>query len=606
MTRRIVSLSLAVLLCSTIAFATIDRVDPAVMPDSYAAQSYSPPPLRLAEGLAAQPVMSLPPASVGAVDQLKALSVWNAAGRAPLRDGFARPLPETNQVHLDADVLDSADFSEYSGGYVAPSLQGDLVWGTVVSVEAAFRLRLHLTDVILPRGTRFWVYGLGEVPVEFGMELVGPEHDLWTPSVGGDWLLLEIEVPRSALAAGQDFGFSFPEVMELVRLTPSGTLAEAGSIGTALGECLLDATCVDDTTLDVIEPYRHAVAHLEFVVGSSSFQCTGGLLNDTDQSSFIPYLLTANHCFSTQTSASSLQAFWEYRTQTCFGAFPNLSGLPQSNGSTLLSTGLASDYTLIRLNGVPAGRALLGWNANQSAVASGTILHRISHPAPSGFPFPEVYTQTRVTTTFPQCNGRPRPQFIYSNLVIGGAYPGSSGAPVILAGGFVVGQLNGGCGPNPTDGCDAQNAHMDGAFASTFPSISQWLAPPPTGGPCVPSDTTLCIDDQPGDRRFEATMQFSNPSQSGFAHAIQLASVGVTRGGMFWIGNPANPEMLIKILNACIPVFGNKFWVFYAATTNQGLVTTVRDTTTGAIWSRTNPQGTPADPVQDTGAFNCS
>ena len=124
--------------------------------------------------------------------------------------------------------------------------------------------------------------------------------------------------------------------------------------------------------------------------------------------------------------------------------------------------------------------------------------------------------------------------------------------------------------------------------------------------PCTPDATTLCIDDQAGDRRFRVTMQFSNnQGASGFGKAIPLNSLGVTRGGLFWIGSQSNPEMLIKVLNACSTSL-NSYWVFYAATTNQGLVTTVTDTQTGREWSRVNLQGTAALPVQDTRAFPCS
>ncbi len=125
------------------------------------------------------------------------------------------------------------------------------------------------------------------------------------------------------------------------------------------------------------------------------------------------------------------------------------------------------------------------------------------------------------------------------------------------------------------------------------------------GSPCVPDDTTLCIDDQPGDRRFRVTLEFENNNTSGDAKAIALASLGVTQGGLFWISNQGNPEVLIKILNACVPPF-NRYWVFYAATTNQGLATTVTDTFTGRVWIRTNPNGSAAPPVQDTNAFPCT
>lgn len=128
--------------------------------------------------------------------------------------------------------------------------------------------------------------------------------------------------------------------------------------------------------------------------------------------------------------------------------------------------------------------------------------------------------------------------------------------------------------------------------------------PGPAPGSCTPSASVLCLDDAPGDRRFRVELAYENDRDSGMAHAVPLDDLGVTRGGLFWIGNRSNPEMLIKVLNACaLP--GGRYWVFYAATTNQGLVTTVTDTVTGRVWRRTNPLGTAAAPVQDTRAFPC-
>lgn len=125
-----------------------------------------------------------------------------------------------------------------------------------------------------------------------------------------------------------------------------------------------------------------------------------------------------------------------------------------------------------------------------------------------------------------------------------------------------------------------------------------------TGTGCTPDANTLCIDDQPGDGRFEARMSWNRPGAFGQAGVVPLSSVGVGRGGLFWIGNASNPEVLIKVLNACA-VNGN-YWVFYSAGTNQGFEIQVRDTNTGATWNAVNPNGTLAAPVADTGAFSCN
>jgi hypothetical protein len=128
----------------------------------------------------------------------------------------------------------------------------------------------------------------------------------------------------------------------------------------------------------------------------------------------------------------------------------------------------------------------------------------------------------------------------------------------------------------------------------------------PTESSCVADAATLCIDDQPGDRRFKVQVSYRTTQgggRSGLGTAIPLASLGVARGGLFWFFSPDNPEMLVKVLNACS---GNgRFWVFYSAGTNVGLTTTVTDTRTGNSKTYANPDLTPAAPVEDTDALPC-
>jgi hypothetical protein len=127
----------------------------------------------------------------------------------------------------------------------------------------------------------------------------------------------------------------------------------------------------------------------------------------------------------------------------------------------------------------------------------------------------------------------------------------------------------------------------------------------PGAAPCVPSATTLCLDDQPGDQRFQVEVSFQTAGAAPVpGHAVPLASLGLSSGGLFWFFNPSNPEMLVKVLNGCS--LGGHYWVFSAAGTNVGLQTTVIDTVTGARTMYSNPLGTAAPPVQDTSALPCS
>jgi hypothetical protein len=71
---------------------------------------------------------------------------------------------------------------------------------------------------------------------------------------------------------------------------------------------------------------------------------------------------------------------------------------------------------------------------------------------------------------------------------------------------------------------------------------------------------------------------------------------------MFWFFNENNIEMLVKLQNACISQF-DRFWVFFAATTNVEFHVTVTDTDALQAKRYDNPQGMVALPVADTQAF---
>jgi len=120
---------------------------------------------------------------------------------------------------------------------------------------------------------------------------------------------------------------------------------------------------------------------------------------------------------------------------------------------------------------------------------------------------------------------------------------------------------------------------------------------------CRGSATTLCLDDQPGDRRWKIGAAFTTAKSGGAGQAIALASLGVSHGGLFWFFDGANPEILLKVLDGC--AVNQHFWVFSSATTNVGFTVTVTDTRDGRAKVYTNQNGTAAKPIQDTGAFAC-
>ena len=112
---------------------------------------------------------------------------------------------------------------------------------------------------------------------------------------------------------------------------------------------------------------------------------------------------------------------------------------------------------------------------------------------------------------------------------------------------------------------------------------------------CTPSPTVLCLEED----RFAVEAEWRVPEgTTGEGHAVELTD----DTGYFWFFDPANVELIVKVLDACVPAY-QRFWVFASGLTNVEVVLTVTDTQTGESNTYMNPLDEPFQPVQDTGAF---
>jgi hypothetical protein len=113
--------------------------------------------------------------------------------------------------------------------------------------------------------------------------------------------------------------------------------------------------------------------------------------------------------------------------------------------------------------------------------------------------------------------------------------------------------------------------------------------------PCFNTGNVLCLNNG----RFRVELRFRRPNDNeGLGTDSGLRT---NDSAVLWFFNAANLEMLIKVLNACN--VNNRYWVFFAATTNVELHLTVTDTQTGTVRTYFNPLDRAAPPVQDTAAF---
>jgi hypothetical protein len=118
------------------------------------------------------------------------------------------------------------------------------------------------------------------------------------------------------------------------------------------------------------------------------------------------------------------------------------------------------------------------------------------------------------------------------------------------------------------------------------------------GDNCTPDANTHCMNGG----RFKVELVYD--AGAGITAGRTRTIDGVDFSGLFYFTNPSNLEMLVKVINGC--TLNNRFWVFFAATTNVEFTLTVTDTVSGAFRKYHNPAGNSAEPVQDTEAFaNC-
>ena len=381
------------------------------------------------------------------IKQLPALSdrekTTNDLSEKILRIGVVRPFDRALNPLNDGPLYRLSDGNA-----------GDVRVLGVVSPGALYT-RVHFSAMSLPPGARVFVYSLKNPDDFYGpYEGNGLSADgtFWTPPMIGDAVAIEYFTPP-----GANLAFT-PFTVDEISHTYKNVFApdDAG-------------TCNQEVNV-LWANVAKSVGMLEFVADGGVGICTGTLLNDqaSDQT---PYVLTANHCISSQTEAQSLRVYWNYT----FGIHPD--GFQFTDGANLLATGTSSDFSLVRLTGsLPGGLFFSGWDAATTPVS--TSVTGIHHPDGS-------HRRMSQGTTNSTClGGLPGPcsNFTHVRWNSGVTEPGSSGSGIWKGppeSALFVGTLTGGLSScsNPT-GNDEY-----GSFSATYPNIASFL----TGTDCVTS-----------------------------------------------------------------------------------------------------------------------
>lgn len=364
---------------------------------------------------------------------------------------------------------------------------GGFVWTGAVESSGATALRLHFTNFNLPDNTVLYVYGLNG-------EAFGPYAGLgytnsgkfWSHTITGPVAYVQLRhfgpVSKNELRSIsfdiEGAGYLSEKFLISFYLPKE---PEVEGLSGAAEHCPDNEACVEDASCfsgGAINDAKYAAAAMQWISGAWIYMCSGGLIADTDDTSQIPYFLTANHCISKGKDAKNLECYFQYWTASCHASCEPIGNFPRTLGADIKDSGRDGDHSLLQLwENPPAGSVFLGWTNQPVAFADGTRLFRISHPSGS----PQAYSEHLVDSQYIECTSLPIGEFIYSYDDVGATEGGSSGSPVMNMSGQIVGQLYGACGYT-LEVCDAENNRtVDGAFAFYYDSVKQWLDPNPIG-----------------------------------------------------------------------------------------------------------------------------
>ncbi len=124
--------------------------------------------------------------------------------------------------------------------------------------------------------------------------------------------------------------------------------------------------------------------------------------------------------------------------------------------------------------------------------------------------------------------------------------------------------------------------------------FSKTLDPTPSGEPCQTSPTTSCLNNS----RFSVDAGWQDFDQNnGDGQAMQLTD----DTNYFWFFDPANVEVVVKVLDGC--AVNGHFWIFAAGLTDTEVNLRVNDSVSGETVTLFNPLGRGFPPVLDTQAF---
>ena len=301
--------------------------------------------------------------------------------------------------------------------------QGDKLWRLAIRCQGAFTINLTFDNYHLPPGASLFVYNADKSQVIGAFTDFNNREDkvFATTLVKGEEITIEYYEPSNPVFRGE---------LNIYRVTHGyrDAYGYAKSFGGS-GSCENNVACPESAG------WENQIKSVCMLVSGGSGFCSGAIVNNTSQNG-VPYILTANHCYSDPSS----WVFWfNWQSPTCAnpGSSPAYNSI---SGATLKARNASSDFCLVQMSSTPPSSYNVyyaGWNRQNVAATSGAGIH---HPA-GDIKKISFSTTPYTSDTYSGTPADSHWKVIWSDGVTEG---GSSGSPIFDQNHRIVGQLHGG------------------------------------------------------------------------------------------------------------------------------------------------------------------
>ena len=389
------------------------------------------------------------------MDELRAQDAVNDQNKGPFRFGY------NHYVNYG--------FNNSGSWITLPD--GARLWQLGIKSADAISLNLTFNDFYLPEGAQLFVYTPDRKYVIGAFTAINNDASnmFATDLIPGSELIMEYYEPAQVTGQGHINLFRVTHGYRGVEEFVTRSFGDAGS-------CQVNVNCPLGNNW---QDQKRGVVCL--VVGGSEF-CTGSLVNDVPQDGK-PYVLTANHCSSSNDFASWVFRFnWEAPGCTNPSTNPTSQSL---NTSTLRARSAGTDFCLVEITGglqggnIPANYNpyFNGWS-NENIPATNAIA--IHHPSGDVKKISEAANAT-VSGTYNSADCWKVGQWTTACTE-----PGSSGSPLFDQNYRIVGQLYG--GPSSCSATGSNLTDYYGKFSTSWlgggtnsTQLKVWLDPNNTG-----------------------------------------------------------------------------------------------------------------------------